>query len=482
MAKKYYLETEEFHTNKSWLVLRCFDPTERKRLMKFMASPYFNQSRTMAKLCELLLRLIEQGKPGFDRREIWGKLFPDEGYDDVNFRKYCSDLLKLLEDFMAQETIAKDESQKAIGTLEFIVSRKVEPLYNSAFRQMRTEMEKRPYRSLDDYRKQYEIERQYYLMMDFDQKVNVLTNIELISSNLDFYYWIEKLKLYIAVLSHRKTGNFDYNINFVTEIIEYLEKYPIEEIPELAVYYYSFLTLYENEKTEHYYNLRRLLDKHGALMPKKDAIELYDSALHYCTGKLNQGDRVFLEEYFEVFEEALSRRIFIVNDELAIWRFNNIVGVALRSGRVDWAETFILQNRDYIPLETRENTYTFNLARVYRFQGKYEQVLELLRNVEYEDIGYNLISKMMLTITYYELDTYETLASFLESFRVFLNRQKNLPQQRRKSYLNLIKFTRRLTRLLPSDKAAVAKLRDDIVQERASTVNHEWLLEKLDEL
>jgi len=80
------------------------------------------------------------------------------------------------------------------------------------------------------------------------------------------------------------------------------------------------------------------------------------------------------------------------------------------------------------------------------------------------------------------LDTYETLASFLESFRVFLNRQKNLPQQRRKSYLNLIKFTRRLTRLLPSDKAAVAKLRDDIVQERASTVNHEWLLEKLDEL
>ena len=86
MAKKYYLETVEFHTNKTWLVLRHFDHTERKRLIKFMASPYFNQSKTMAKLCELLLRLIEQGKPGFDRREIWGKLFPGEEYDDVNFR------------------------------------------------------------------------------------------------------------------------------------------------------------------------------------------------------------------------------------------------------------------------------------------------------------------------------------------------------------------------------------------------------------
>lgn len=482
MAKKYYLETVEFHTNKTWLVLRHFDHMERRRLMKFMASPYFNQSKTMAKLCELLLRLIEQGKPGFDRREIWGKLFPGEEYDDVNFRKYCSDLLKFLEVFMAQEAIVKDESRQEIDTLDFIVSRKVEPLYTGTFREIRAEMEKRPYRSLDYYQKQYEIERQYYLMMDFDQKVNQRTNIEAISENLDFYYWIQKLKLYTATLTHKKTGNFEYNLNFVAEILQYLSQYPIEEVPELAAHYYSFLMLHEEENSEHYYSFRRLLDKHGSFMPQKESIELYDSALHYCTGRLNKGDRGFLEEYFAVFEEALDKRIFIVNGELAIWRFNNIVGVALRLGSVDWAEEFVMKNKDYLPLDTRENTYTFNLARVYRYQQKFDKVLDLIQNVEYEDVGYNLISKAMLTITYYELDAYETLSSFLESFRVFLNRQKNLPQQRRKSYLNLIKFVRRLTRLLPGDKAAVAKLREEIIREKASTVNHEWLLEKLGEV
>jgi hypothetical protein len=70
----------------------------------------------------------------------------------------------------------------------------------------------------------------------------------------------------------------------------------------------------------------------------------------------------------------------------------------------------------------------------------------------------------------------------MESFRVFLNRHKNIPLQRRRSYLNLLKYVRRLTRLLPGDKAGVEKLREEVVADRAVTVNHEWLLEKLREL
>ncbi len=106
----------------------------------------------------------------------------------------------------------------------------------------------------------------------------------------------------------------------------------------------------------------------------------------------------------------------------------------------------------------------------------------MLKTIDYEDIGYNLISKMMLLITYYELDKVEELDSFTEAFRVFLNRHKHLPQPRRVSYLNLIKYTRRLMRLSPGDKTAIDRLRDEINREKASTVNHEWLLEKLDEL
>ncbi len=472
----------ESHTNKVYQTLRYFDAGEMKRLLKYVQSPYFNPSTTLAKLCEILLVQLEKGHDGFDRQVIWRKILPTEGYDDVNFRKYCSDLLGLVEGFMAQEMLSRNPERLKTDTLAFVAERKIEPLYNSAMRAARSSLEKQPYRSLDYYLTAYSIERQYYTLMDFDVKVNVRANVEEISTHLDSFFLIEKLKLYCAALSQRKTGNQQYRLDFVPEILAHLERIPIEEIPELAIYYYSYRTLDDEENTEHYYNLRRMLDHYGTIMPHKEAVELYDSALHYCTGRVNKGKNDFYQEYFDLFEDAIQKGIFLSNGELASWRFNNIVAAALRLGRLEWAENFIETHKSYLPADTRQNTYTFNLARVYRFQGKYEKVLQLLHNIEYEDIGYNLISKMMLTITYYELDAYDALSSFMESFRVFLNRHKHIPQQRRDGYLNLLKYVRRLTRIIAGDKASVEKLRTEIAANKAGIVNHEWLLEKLDEL
>lgn len=480
--KKENVNRMAIHTNKLYQTLCSLEAQDYKRLLKYLKSPYFNQSKTLTRLCEILLTAVERGDQRFDRFQIWSQICLGENYNDVSFRKYCSDLLKLVEDFMAQETIMNDPIRRGIDALDFAVQRKIEPLYTGILRRARTEMEGSQYRSLEHFKNAHSIERLYYDLMDFDVKLNVRANIEEIGYNLDLFYWIEKLKLYSSVLSQKRTGNYTYKINFIEEILTYLQTFSIDEVPELAIYYYSFLTLYEEEKDEHYFKLRNLLDRFGVLMPQKEAIELYDSALHYCIGKLNKGNKIFLQEYFELFEDGLDKRIYIVNEELATWRFNNAVGVALQLGKVEWAENFIETYKKYIPIDTQQNSYTFNLARVYRYQNKFDKALLLLRGVEYEDIGYNLISKAILIISYYELDEHDALESFMESFRAFLNRNKNIPQQRRKSYLNLLKYVRRLTRIAPGDKESVKKLREEIIREKANHVNHEWLLEKIAEL
>jgi len=475
-------QATEQYSNKVWQTLRCMSHEEHLRLLRFLRSPYFILSKTMAPLCEALVRIIERGAIAFDRQQVWQKISPGEPYDDVNFRKYCSDLLRLVGEFMALEMAATDETKKYIGTLTYAVQHKVDPLLPTALRQARAALEQKPYRSQDDFLNAYTVERQYYAMMEFDLKVNARANLEEISLQLDLFYWIEKLKLFSSMLSQQRTGNYPYDLKLMGQILEFLRDYPVEEVPELAIYYYAFLTLYESDNVAHYYNLRRLLDTYATVMPQKEAIELFDSALHYCTGKINKGDRAFLQEYFDVFEEAIQKRIFLQNGELATWRFNNIAASALGLGKLEWAERFVEDFKDYLPADSRQNTYSFNLARVYRFQKKYDQVLDLLQNVEYEDIGVNLISKMMLLITHYERKDHEVLDSFIESFRVFLNRHKNIPQQRRLSYLNLLKYTRRIMRLAPGDKLSVEKLRLEIGQEKAAIVNHEWLLEKLGEM
>lgn len=469
----------ENYSNKIFKTLQSLETGSRKRLLKYLQSPYFVQSKPLLILCKTFCNAIEKGASGFDRQNIWKIVFPKTKYDDVNFRKYCSDLLKYTQDFMAHEALATDPIRQTMATLDFIAEHKIEPIYKRVLRDSKHLLEAQPYKSSNHFRSNYLMERQYYSMMDFDVKVDVRANLEEISNNLDLFYWIEKLKIFSAALSQKKTGNQHYNIEFVDEINAFLSKFDVERVPELAIYYHSFLTIYEEENVAHYFNLKRLLQQYGANMPQKEAIELTDAALHYCTGKMNKGQRIFLNEYFDLFESTLEKGLFFQKGVLATWRFNNMVGVALRLGKLDWAENFIQKYHVCLSIDTRENTYSFNLARVYRYQGKYDKVLELLINVEYEDIGYNLISKAMLLITYYELQELETLMSFTGSFRTFLSRHKNIPKPRRQGYLNLIKYTRRLIRLNLHDKAAIAKLRDEITREKASTINHEWLLEKL---
>ena len=473
----------EVHRNKIYQVLECLDEAEHKRLSKFLQSPYFIKTKTLIGLHEVLLACIEKKEQGFDRRLVWKKIQDGAEYDPIVFRKYCSDLLKWTEVFMAQESQMENTNHLTTSLLDFLVSRKVKPLYERTTREARIEMEGKTFRTSDDFYTGYLIERHYYAMMDFDVTVNKRTNIEAISHHLDVFYWIEKLKLFIAKLSQQRTSTEQYDLKGMSETIRFLSEYPVDEIPELAVYYYSFLTIYEEDNVANYYKLRSLLDEYAEKMPPQVATEIIDSALHYCTGKFNRGHSEFYQEYFDICTFAIDKNFFSEEMEFAPWRYNNIVGVALRLDKLDWAEAFVKKRKDQLPPDTRQNTYSFNLARVYRFQKKYDKTLVLLRNVEYEDIGYNLISKMMLTISYFELGEYEALDAFIESFKLFLKRkEKIITEQRRSSYLNLLHYVRLLMRHIRGDKADLEKLRQAIEKDKSMIVNHEWLLEKVNDM
>ena len=177
----------------------------------------------------------------------------------------------------------------------------------------------------------------------------------------------------------------------------------------------------------------------------------------------------------------LKKEIIIANGEISPWYFRNIVVVALRLGEYAWTEDFIIKYQDFLEEDFRRNTVTYNLAQLYFYQKKYEKVIEQLQNVEYDDITYSLNSKTMLMATFYELDDIDPLFSLMESFRTYLNRQKSLPPSKARDYLNLIRFTKRLVRLIPKDHDAINKLKEDVLKEKGA-VNANWLLEKIAEL
>ncbi|MFQ5448272.1 MAG: hypothetical protein ACE5FF_15205 [Saprospiraceae bacterium] len=470
--------------SKLYSILRYFDRYEQNRLRKFLVSPYFNKNQALVQIFGLLVKHINSQKTTeLQKESIWNSVYPSSPYDDVLFRKNCSDLLKLVERYLAQQVYEENPVHQATYLIEAIAKRKMERLNNTSVKSARRLSNQQLFRTADYYLHQYHIEKNYYELREHEHDRTARWNVEEILNNLDRFFLAEKLRYFCSVLSQQFIVSHEYELLFIEEIISHIEKFSYQDVPPVAVYYQIYLTQKEAENTDHYFKLIELLEKYGDLFPRNEAEFIYQAALNYCIKKINEGSQQFLEEYFNLFVILLQKEMLLTDGELSPWHFRNIVVAALRIGKYEWAENFIHDYKSFLPEAMRENAVSFNLAQLYFSQKKFEKVIELLRTVEYEDFTYNLNSKTMLLSTYYEMDEIEPLFSLLDSFRTYLNRHKNFPSSRRIPYNNLIKFTRKLARIIPGDNAAIKKLKTEIEKSgEGSVANITWLKEKIAEL
>lgn len=468
--------------SKLYSILEYFNKYEQNKLRKYLMSPYFNKHEVIINLFESLINYINTEFEGeILKEDLWETLYQGEDFDDVRYRKHCSDLLKLVEGFLAQQTYEENPIHQATYLIEAVGKKKMEKLFNSSMKSARRLSEQQLHKPASFYFYQYQIEKNYNDLSQHEFKRAKKSNVEEILNNLDNFFIAEKLKWYSSVLSQQFVMPHEYKLLFIEEIISHIKKIKYKETPPISIYYQIYLTLIEEEKIEHYFNLKKLLSIHGLEFPLFEAKRIYDSALNYCIRKINKGKFDFLKELFDLYVDLLKKEIIYTDGKLSPWDFKNIVSCSLNLRKFDWTENFINSYNKYLPDEFRENAVSFNLAQLYFYQKNYEKVVPLLHTVEYEDFSYNLNSKSILLMTYYEVDEIEPLYSLMESFRAYLNRHKNFPIERRKIYTNLIKFTKKLTRIEPRDSSALKKLKEDVEKTKV-LYSKKWLLEKIAEL
>ena len=470
--------------SKLYSILENFDKYEQNRLRKFIISPYFNKNEAITSLFDVLMNnLNSRFGEEFNKERVWHQMYQNTKFDDVLFRKNCSDLLKLIESYLAQQVYEQNPIHKANFLLEAVSDKKLNKLFNSSIKTARRLSGQQLYRTTDYYLDQYQLERNLYDLRELGHDRASKKNVEDILNNLDRFYLAEKLRYSCTALSQQMLVSLEYKLLFIDEILEHIEKYKYEDVPPIAVYYQIYLTNTESEDTRHYYKLMALLEKYGDLFPKYEAEFIYGFPLNYCIKKINQGNQKFLEEYFNVCEILLDKELIINDGEMSPWHFRNIVTAALRLGKTKWTEEFIKNYQKYLPQGRRENAVTFNLATLYMYQKRYSDVIQTLQSVDYGDFSYNLNSKTILLMAYYETDEVEPLYSLMDSFRTYLNRHKDFAANKRIHYTNLIKFTKQLTKIMPGDKKAVEKLKTEVAKaEEKGIASITWLKEKIAEL
>jgi tetratricopeptide (TPR) repeat protein len=273
----------------------------------------------------------------------------------------------------------------------------------------------------------------------------------------------------------------EYDLGLIDALMEYVRnKKELLEIPIIKVYYHLYnLFRYPDEET-HYFEVKQALKGYNHLFKPAERSDLYIIAINYCIGKMNIGVQKFLREAFEMYQEGIEGHFLIINEVLNHLDFRNIVSIGTTLKEFDWVSNFIEKYQGFLALEYRENFVQFSLAKLHFERGDYDQAQRLLIQFDIDDVLLNLSAKSMLIKIYYEEGEINTLESLLESLRTYINRKKSITYHKI-IYNNLIRFTKKLVRLPPRNKALKERLRKQI-EEANPLPERKWLLEQLDKL
>jgi len=476
--------------SKAYVALQTLNIYELNRFKKFVHSPYFNVNKSLIQLFNLYndeIRSEDSKNIELSKEYVWHNVFPTDKFNDIRLRKLSSDFLRLLEQFLAQEQFENNPLHRANYLLKALSAKQIEKLYKGSISTARRLSNQQLERTASYYYYQYQIEKNLYsLTTEFDKKTKVksntiLTNLSEIGGNLDVFYLTEKMRYYYSFLTLKNMAPVEKEVFPITHIVNEIKKLDYKNFPPLAIYFQIYLTFSYQDDEQHFQNLKELINTYLEIFPKNEAKDIYESTLNYCVGKVNKGDQGYLSELFELFEYGLQSKVLLTDESMDTSIFRNICFTALRLKKFEWTENFIQEYSQLVEEKYRQNAIIFNRARLETYKKNFDKVIELLREVTFEDLVYELSSKALQIVAYYELDEYEVLISFLSSFNTFLRRNTKIPERRKNNYKKLIYFTRKLIKLTPRMKPEIEKLKTEI-NVSDNFADKPWLLEKIAEL
>lgn len=463
--------------NKLLDLLRTFSKYELNRLQKWLHSPTVNEQDVLCQLFELLDKLLREDKDS-DKTSIWLILHPKQAYDDRKLRRYFSDLYKLTCRFLAFETYIEHGLTEQLYIMRSLNDRNLEKHFRSAERRGRQLLEQYPSRNTTFLHHHYVLERERATFLSQRIKRSTETHLEESSYRLDLFYLATKLRDYCSALAHEKVLKTNIQIGlipFLKQAVLADERYLQQ--PIIAIYYQILQTLLEGDEDAHFERLQQYLRDYEEQFSHKDLREFYQQASNYCIRRANHGELIYFRRLFELYQRQLKSKILFEEDFLNPWDFKNIITVGIFIEEYDWTEAFIQEYSARLPEDFRETAINYNLAKLHFARTRYDKVIELLREVEYQDISYALGARWLLIRTYYELDEYDALDALLESFRVYLHRNKLIARNMQRQYLNNIRFVQRLIRLRLQDKEAIQKFKTQL-ENTPDVFGKRWILSK----
>ena len=460
------------YKSKLFELYQTLDKSSIRLFKKWIYSPVHNDHIYIQKIFEYIFSRRTLTATTLKKERVWKHLYTDETYDDLRLRHIMSLALDVLEEFVRYNQSKKDLVFQEKGLAHHYFEQGLEKRGYKTLEATKLLLDENPTNELY-FLHQYELEVLLFERTSKQSRTGT-TNLTAIIDNARLFFMMTTLKYAYIALTHQNLRKVEYEVPLLGGILEEIQSSDYSQYPILLMYYHAYFTLKNPENIDHFIVLKGYLEKN-----KIEGKELRSAllvCLNYAIKRINIGDLEYAREAFELYRYGLQNGCLLENNMLSAFAYKNIVTLGLNLKEFDWIEHFIASYSSFLPEYLRSNYKHYNTSKLVFERGDFDQAIELLVQVEYDDLILNIGAKVMLLKIYYQEQNYDALDALLDSFRIFLQRKKVLAYHK-VSYMNLISFVKKLLLIKP-DKASKNSLKNEIEATKQLS-ERKWLLTQL---
>jgi len=463
-------------------ILEHLSKSDLKKIKKFLSATDNKKKNSVLELFNHSIKKYPNFEgPHIDRNKAFSVLFKGEKFNDAQLRYVMTDLTKLLEQYLIYSEAYENESTKLDMLSRAFRSRMITKYEESLDEKIDKSLMKEGLRDETYFFKKFDLEQKRFTRIETSENHTTDKSLEKVLEHLDTAYLIAKLKYSARLFNLKQVMHIEFDKHLFNELLPYIKSNKLKDNPLIALYYHIVMATIEPDEESHYREFKLLLPEVESLLNFEDYSHILIYARNYCARRINARHDSYIPELFDWYEKLLENKLLFDKNGLHQFDYKNIVVLGCKLKKFKWTLEFIEEYKETIRPEHRENAYNYNLALINFHQKNYNKALKQSNLVEFTDPFYHLDVKVLMMKCYYELNEMIPLFSLIDTFKVYLQRNKSVSSANKTLYINFTKFIKKLVRIKLGSKKSLDAILSEM-EEAKLVSNKPWLTEKIDEL
>lgn len=463
-------------------VLKTFSNDEMKQFSEYISSPFINKRDSIIDLCNSYRKYHPEFEDrNFTKEKVFRKIFPGKPFNDELFRNMNSQLMKFAEDYLSYLNFSTDLHSSKKHLLKELLRRNLFLPFEKNLSEAVENLNSLEARDHDFFNMSYEL----HLLKDiFNSFRNSFSKDDIRKAERDLVisFVMKILEIQNYILYECRLLGIDRSLYLDDRFTDSLMKNlpdDIRQLPQVMIHYNAFM-LEKTDEAKYFRELHRLVKDHGELLEKEKRYNKYIDLIEHLKRNRSMSSTATVKEVFELRKEIIEKKLYTENFMTNMF-YLNMAKSGSRLGEFEWVGRFIEDHCDLLNEDYRLSTYHLALAAMSFEMKDHSNALSHLARVKYEDSYYNLEVRNITSRIYYEMRETDLLNDYLNSYRIYISRNRALSKKEVDSHSHFISVLGKISRIRESGKSYKV---DELLpsEMKKEFINKQWVLEKLKEL